>query len=79
MTYHLTREGSEVVLQPDRAARMLTTLFKRFHGRTVDVAAHLGVSTSTVKRWVALLEDGGYSTRTEVDRVRRRHRQGLDG
>ena len=79
MSYHLTQEGSEVVLRPERAARVLASLFKRFQGRTVDVAFHLGVSTSTVKRWVALLEEGGYSTRTEVDLVRHRRRQGLDG
>lgn len=78
MSYHLTSLGSQAVLQPERAARTLFALFRRFHGRTVDVAAHLGVSTSTVKRWVALLEEGGHSMRAGID-SERRQRSGLDG
>jgi DNA-binding IclR family transcriptional regulator len=71
MSYHLTQQGSEVVLQPERASRVLSALFKRFHGRTVDVASHLGVSTSTVKRWVALLEASGHFTRDDIDLARK--------
>lgn len=71
MSYHLTSLGSQVILQPERAARTLFALFRRFHGRTIGVAAHLGVSTSTVKRWVALLEEGGHSMRDGIDGARR--------
>ena len=74
MSYHLTQQGSEVVLNPERAARVLSALFKRFRGRTVDVAAHLGVSTSTLKRWVALLDTPAYSLRTDIERVRQHER-----
>ena len=79
MYYHLTRLGFDAVLQPERAARILAALYVRFRGKTVDVAEHLGVSTSTVKRWVALLEDGGHFIRSDIERVRRRRRSGLDG
>jgi transposase len=72
MSYHLTSLGSRVVLEPERAARELTSLFKRFDGRTVDVARHLGVSTSTVKRWVALLEP---SLRLAIESERKSRRQ----
>ena len=79
MPYHLTKIGSLVMLEPVRAARALEALFDRLRGRTVDVAKYLGVSTSTVKRWIALLEEGGYPTRIYVETIRRRRRRGLDG
>lgn len=73
MSYHLTSLGSQAVLEPERAARTLAALFKRFDGRTVDVAEHLGVSTSTVKRWVAMLEP---SLRLNIERERTSRRSG---
>jgi len=76
MSYHLTQQGSEVVLQPERASRVLSALFKRFHGRTVDVASYLGVSTSTVKRWVALLDERNFTLRNEIDSFRQRRTDG---
>lgn len=71
MSYHLTSLGSQAVLEPERAARTLAALFKRFDGRTVDVAEYLGVSTSTVKRWVAMLE-----LRLDIERERKSRRGG---
>jgi DNA-binding MarR family transcriptional regulator len=74
MSYHLTQLGSQVVLDSERAARTIASLFRRFRGRTVDVAAYLGVSTSTVKRWITLLDRKNLALRDEIEVDRKRRR-----
>jgi hypothetical protein len=79
VSMHLTKLGSQVFLDPEVAARRLRKLYRRFDGRTVDVARYLEVCTSTVKRWVVILKNEGHDVRSTITEIRRRRRLGLDG
>lgn len=56
----LTSLTIDISRDPKRVAKMLNALFAEEEGNMVSVAARMGVSRSTMKRWVARLEKAGF-------------------
>jgi transposase len=79
MSYRVTRIGADVVLAPERAALALLRLFERYGGNTGAVARCLGVSRSTVKRWLRALDAGGCPLRSQVASIRTDARDDREG
>lgn len=60
--------GSLIKINPGRARTKLLSVFEVHGGMTTRVADAMGVSHSTVKRWVARLK-----LRSAIDAIRERH------
>ena len=68
--YNRVPIGLLIELDPSKGYSKLLSALKRHDGNVSKVAKSIGVSRSTVKRWIARLERSGYKIRSEIDRLR---------